>query len=405
MTISNSNGKSGFVTRDYAHAAKTFLAEPGYVMAPKLGFLFHVVISFNDQASTTLGVEKNIISALAKRIDLPKYSVTVETLNKYNWRERVQTKLTYDPINIAFHDDSKNVIRNLWLAYNSYYYADPSNSEMTSWEDSLAVEIGKRKNRYGLDNKQSKRFINSIDIYSMSNQIYTLYRLVNPMITKFNLDNYDYSEASKVMESTITVEYESVIYKQGSTTDIPNFGKNSSFYDNDPSRLGLADINAITNQVPNNSPDELINRQPNNKTSQNEAYPQIRLNQATVSLSQFNAAKAVAATSLTGSQRFSFPTAREIENMSALVDIDAKGRNTNAGRIKSSGIVVSNGSTITSNPPSSNGIFDASSNNASSLLIIAKIPDGLTPAERNAFNNAFPPLPTTDARTRLPPYV
>lgn len=405
MAISNSSGKAGFITRDYAHAAKTFLAEPGYVMSPKLGFLFHVVISFNPITSNVLNVEKNIISALAKRVDLPKYTVNVETLNKYNWRERVQTRLTYDPVNISFHDDSKNVIRNLWLAYNSYYYADPNNSEVTNWADTLDVELAARTKRYGLDNKQTVRFIDSIDIYSMSNQTYTLYRLVNPMVSKFTFDNYDYSDNSKVMESTLTVEYESVIYKQGSTKDIPHFGKNSAFYDNDPSRLGAAELNSTTSQNPNNSPDAVIQRQPNNISKIAEPYPQIRSNPATVSVSQFDAAKSVAANSLTGAQRFTFPTAREIENVSSLVDIDAKNRNNNAGRIRSSGIVVSNGSTIASNPPSSIGIFEASANNASSLLITARIPDGLTSAERLAFTRAFPPLPTTDSRTRLPPYV
>lgn len=404
MSISSASGKAGFITRDYAHAAKTFLPEPGYVMAPKLGFLFHVVISFNPSVSNSLNVEKNIISALAKRVDLPKYTVSVETLNKYNWRERVQTKLTYDPVNITFHDDSKNVIRNLWLAYNSYYYADPSNNDITNWADTLSYETSTRDKRYGLDNRQTVRFINSIDIYSMSNQTYTLYSLVNPMVSRFNLDNYDYSENAKVMESTLTVEYESVIYKQGSTKDIPHFGKNSAFYDNDPSRLGAAELNSTPTQNPNNSPEQVIQRQ-TNISSIAEPYPQVRSNPAQVSLSQFDAAKSVAANSLTGSQRFTFPTAREIENVSSLVDIDARNRNSNAGRIRSSGIVVSNGLTITSNPPSSNGIFESSANNASSLLITARIPDGLTASEQVAFAKAFPPLPTTDSRTRLPPYV
>lgn len=444
--VSNSSGKSGFILRDYAHAAHTFLTEPGYIMAPKYGFLFHIVITFNEQANNTLDIEKRIISALAKKVDLPKFTVDVTSLNKYNWREKVQSKITYDPVNIVFHDDAKNVIRNFWIAYNSYYYADPHNRNIVDWEDTLPIELSDRKKRFGLDNSQTKRFIKTIDIYSMGNQTYTLYKLVNPIISKFNFDTHDYAEGGKIMESNITVEYESVIYEQGSTKEIPQFGSDTPYYDNDPSRLSQARINPRGVVLPSRTPELLLDKQENIPQNNFQATEQARItpvnlqiqnpsNQVTKitpvpgrspsnptvpsysiqdKILEFDAIKTQTVNALYTSQPFTFPTAKEFDpviknnyaSSGRLVSSNINPESKEINRIPlSSSVVASNGAFISSVPKSSNGLFGSSANNSSELLITPNVPENLTESERLLFLKSFPPLPSTDTRVRMAPYV
>ena len=61
---------------------------------------------------------------LVKSIDLPSYSMQMETKHKYNRKKNVQTRLDYDPINVTFHDDNFGVTTLLWEAYYRYYFKD-----------------------------------------------------------------------------------------------------------------------------------------------------------------------------------------------------------------------------------------------------------------------------------------
>lgn len=404
--ISSKKGKDTgqFFLRDYAHAAKTFLAEPGYVMSPKLGWLFHVRIEFNPNAPGAAqqgGDNSKTISVLAKRADLPKFNIETDTLNRYNRKELVHKKITYEPVTIVFHDDVKNTIRNMWLAYQSYYNADPGTSPESWSRYTYANDQG--NNRYGLDNNRpDQRFIKSVDIYAMGNHTYTKYSLVNPLISSFDFDTYDYSEGTKTMEAQIKFDYENVFYFQGSTENIPGFGKDSPYYDNQYSTLSTSLANPsglIIDQI-----EKFISKTEPPKIEKTYA-DQIRTLPVRISPEQVNTIRAVAVNSLQSNQRFSFPSAGEIRNVSSLVDITGRRRATEQGRINTAGFVVSNGVKINTGAPSSQGQRTTVAADISGLVVSPKVPSNLTSTERQAFLNAYPPLPSTDARTRLPPYV
>lgn len=390
-----------FYLRDYTHAAKTFLAEPGYIMAPKLGFLFFVRIVFNQPGQSQNGETSKTISVLCKGVDLPKFNVEFEELNKYNKKEVVPKKLRYEPVSLTFHDDVKNTIRDMWIAYNSYYCADAGvTPEAWALDDTYAET--RTFNRYGLDNNQTVKFIKSIDIYSMGNHKYTKYSLINPLLTSFDFDHYDYSDGSKTMETQIRAEYETVLYYEGSTENIPGFGKDSPYYDNQFSTLGKAQANpagAIIDQLESD-----IVKPPSQRTIQ-PYQNTVRNVPVQLSKDQVATIKTVAATSIQNNRKFSFPTAYEIKNLSSLVDTTGKNRINSQGRIATVGVVTSNGSQINSKAPSSNGQFSNNSTSTSQLVVNAIIPAGLTITEQQAFVQSYPPLPTTDVRTRLPPYV
>ena len=113
--------------RDYTHASKVFRTN-GYSNSPRFKFLFHVYFNLNTtqipQLRNVLGADQSTIGLLVKNIDLPKYKIDVETLNQYNRKRLIQKKIDYQPVNLKFHDDGGDLIRNLWYNYYSYYYAD-----------------------------------------------------------------------------------------------------------------------------------------------------------------------------------------------------------------------------------------------------------------------------------------
>ncbi len=401
-TTANPNGGNAdmFRLRDYTHAARTFLPDSN-ALTPKFGFLFHVRFEFNPPGRSQMGEKSKTISVLCKSADLPKFNIEFDTLNKYNKKELIPKKISYETVTLTFHDDAKNTLRDMWLAYNTYYFADASVTPEAWAQDDTYLE-NRPFNRYGLDNNQSVKMLKSVDIYSMGNHTYTKYSLINPLITSFDFDKQDYSEGAKILEVQIRLDYETVLYYQGNTKDIPGFGKDSPYYDKKFSTLSLAK-STPTGELIDNIETAIAKAAP---TKQIQPYQnEIKTTPVQLSKQQVDRIRAVASTSLQTTQRFSFPTATEIENVSNLVDLTGRNRFASQGRIAQVGVVVSNGSQINAAVPSVSGTLNTVSQELNRLLITPIIPTGLSAAEQNKFLQAYPPLPSTDNRTRLPPYV
>lgn len=116
--------------KDYEHAAKTFLTN-GYELTPRFKFLYHVFFNINTAQIPQLGAiygsgEIATIGLMCKSVQLPQYQMQVEEMNQYNRKRLVQTKINYQPVQMTFHDDQGDLIRNMWYNYFSYYYKDPS---------------------------------------------------------------------------------------------------------------------------------------------------------------------------------------------------------------------------------------------------------------------------------------
>lgn len=231
--------------RDFTHASKTFRTN-AYGYSPKFKFLFHVYFDINEQniqAAKNWPEDKNFGLAV-KTVQLPKYTFDLATLNQYNRKRIVQTKLKYDPINITFHDDNSNLIRRLWYTYYSYYFKDPSQQDLATTNNPAAGD-GKvkqslnRRNIYDNDISGSNDwgyigetdipqtnlsvvtgsskapFFKAINIYGFNQHNYVLYRLINPTIESFSHDTYDYSQTNGIMEHQMTLQYETVKYYEG----------------------------------------------------------------------------------------------------------------------------------------------------------------------------------------------
>ena len=111
--------------RDYTHASKVFRTN-GYQRAPRQKFLFHVFLTVNRGIPAVDAVltkdDVATLGLLVKTIQLPQFSMSVDTLNQYNRKRLIQTKIDYNPVTVEFHDDGGDRIRNLWYNYYAYYY-------------------------------------------------------------------------------------------------------------------------------------------------------------------------------------------------------------------------------------------------------------------------------------------
>lgn len=232
--------------RDFRHASKTFRSN-SYQNAPKLKFLFHTYFDINPEAMTGFyrrGVGdidfKTNFGLLVKNIQLPNYTFDTTTLNQYNRKRIVQTKLKYDPVEVTFHDDNGDQINQLWEAYYSYYYHDTVNPNVqfggsrgqagtgpnfynnrNLYDPSIEGDEnwgydGRTLARRATDNSPVKKpFFKNITVFGFNQHNFTAYTLVNPMITAFSHDNYDYSEGGGIMENSMTIDYETVVYNYG----------------------------------------------------------------------------------------------------------------------------------------------------------------------------------------------
>ena len=229
--------------RDWQHASKTFL--PGNQgNAGKVKFTFHTWFEINDQAyQPPTGQNYGL---LVKQIKLPGFNIDVETMNQYNRKRLIQSKIKYQPIDITFHDDNMSQITAMWDAYYRYNYADSWNPVVDPFSTSPAIKNYNRRNIYdpsisgdteygyrgdargtgdaGQEGGEKIPFFNNITVYGMWAGNFIAYTLINPIITTFDHDTYDYADGGGTMQNKMTIDYETVIYNTGT---IPKAGEES----------------------------------------------------------------------------------------------------------------------------------------------------------------------------------
>lgn len=242
---------------DYEHAAKTFLTN-GYEFAPRHKYLFHVYFTINTAYVPALRTafadnqEIATIGLMVKNVQLPNYNISVEQMNQYNRKRLVQTKIDYQPVQFEFHDDGGDLIRDFWYSYYSYYYKDPSQKydNLANNNGSLGPLIGTPNgfsynsrdiydntrpvndwgyigesysdgaDIFGVGNTGKLPFFKDIRIFGFNQHKWASYILINPLITEWQHDTYDYSQSNGTMSNRMTIRYETVKYGTGAIGDV-----------------------------------------------------------------------------------------------------------------------------------------------------------------------------------------
>ena len=227
------NGGNGLIFKTYDHATKLYINDK-LARAPKVGFLYYVSFKVNQNVNSITEV-----GLLVKKIDLPKFKIATETINQYNRKTNIQTKITYEPISIEFHDDNSDITNGLWKAYYQYYYADTG-------ADFSDNKFGEGYVQYGLANGQTTPLFDSVDIYSLHQGNFTKFTLINPLVTQWDHDSLDQSDGFKTLKSKMVLNYENVVYNSGVIANDDQAGAfEQTYYDNQPGSVGMYDPSAI----------------------------------------------------------------------------------------------------------------------------------------------------------------
>ena len=231
--------------KDYRHASRLYI-DDNHKLMPKQKFLFHVVFNtdetlFTDGFSSNERLELNM---LVRACDLPKYNMSVEEKTQYNKKMYAATRIAYEPVNITFHDDHADTVTAFWKKYYEYNIADSvgmnNNLSISNTKDDY-YNFGSERatTKFGMDTPKEKKrpYLKSIDIFVLHKQRFTSMTLVNPVIGSFSHDNLDQADGAGVLNNTMQILYETVIYGSGviKNNGIPGFA--DIHYDREPSPL------------------------------------------------------------------------------------------------------------------------------------------------------------------------
>jgi len=236
--------------KDSKHASRTFVSDT-HALAPRNKFLFHAFLEINTMQIPSLRTEYPssdlaTIGLLVKTVTLPSFNISTEKLRQYNRSRVVQTKVEYQPMTITFHDDGSDYSRKLWHHYYSYYYGDTAVSQSIKGsrdiynaqqlEGKWGYQGEPLEGSVGIQAGSKPPFFRSIMVFGMNRKRWVSYEMVNPLITSWQHDTYNYSEGGGIMENAATIEYEYVKYYEGDGMP-PGFG-DPARYDLEPSPLG-----------------------------------------------------------------------------------------------------------------------------------------------------------------------
>ena len=231
--------------KDYRHASRLYI-DDNHKLMPKQKFLFHVVFN-TDETLFFDGFNANEryqLNMLVKACDLPKYNMSYEEKTQYNKKMYAATRIAYEPVNITFHDDHADTVNAFWKKYYEYHIADSvgMNNDLTisNTKDDYYDGIDQRgTTKFGMDTPKVRRkpYLKGIEIFVLHKQRFTSMTLVNPVIGSFSHDNLDQADGQGILNNTMQILYETVIYKSGiiNRNNVPGFATIN--YDRSPSPL------------------------------------------------------------------------------------------------------------------------------------------------------------------------
>ena len=269
-----------FYEKSARHASYNFNQDGQslYRNQPRLPFEYYININLNN-----VGTAKDYISnffnnpnwaqvqPLVKSIEMPSMKIETTPLNQYNRKRLSQTKISFEPIKMVFHDVADGKTLKFWEMYYRYYFADGNEpgvndpKQTSAKKSSMSIETllhnitpklnpniaslpSSIKDMFGggsssansptntagdkkaiqnvvtntLDNhnfgfnlptvQNIRNLIQTIEIYQVHGGRYNSITLVNPRISAFTHDVLNYAVGDKTLELTFSIEYEYAYY-------------------------------------------------------------------------------------------------------------------------------------------------------------------------------------------------
>lgn len=254
------------VMKNYQHASRLYV-DGAYALSPKTSWIYYVVFDIDPAAvgdKKWSGQQKTTeVGLLVKNVELPKFQIATEVVNQYNRKTIIQKNITYQTVSFSLHDDNSNVVHNLWLNYFKYYYNDSNlggTGPVGTARDNPTGAFSNNKydpstdlftpTNYGLNSGNVQDpFFRSITIYQLNRQLFTSYQLVNPIVKSWEHDKLDQTQGTKLAESKLSIDYETVFYGEGQVKKDEPTGFAVFHYDNDYSPLSVGGVSANGSEV------------------------------------------------------------------------------------------------------------------------------------------------------------
>ena len=234
--------------RDSRHAGNLYNQQSaGNVITenqPRHKFNYFINIEFSVPDATNEFFDIETITALVKTFDGPRFSIDTQTLNQYNKKRIIQTRINFDPITITLHDvvDGKTV--KLWEYYYRYYFKDgydklspdgQNPDPVTFSNDILKPDHSGGEFGIHLDRiRDQPNLIDRIELYTIHGREYSRMDFIHPRIQQFTHDTYNYEDTSGVSQLEMQIVYEDLIYVKKNvplTDDLATRYANGDFND------------------------------------------------------------------------------------------------------------------------------------------------------------------------------
>lgn len=167
------------------------------IQGVKPKFLYKVKFVINSRHGYTAEEIQKVQKAqfLVKTIDKPTIQMEYQDVNYYNYRTKVLTKVSFNPLNIVFFDDASNFVTNMISQYMAH---------ISPIFNHRGHELNER---VGMNSDPSLASASSRSSYSFFNeiviqQIYghgtasTIFRFINPRIEQFDFDGLDHEDSA-----------------------------------------------------------------------------------------------------------------------------------------------------------------------------------------------------------------
>lgn len=205
--------------KSYAHATGLYQDGNRMTRLPKLGFIYFVEFIFDNSVNMLIPRDQlEDLGFLAKKVDLPKFKIATQTVNQYNRKSNIQTKLTYEPISIEFHDDNSEITTRLWQSYVQYFYADSKYNNAGNFTQEFVGDTKYQGNNtygYAPQPSQNKPFFYQINIYVLHQGNFSQYSIANPIVSQWDHDTVQQDQGVKMLQNKITFVYDNVAYNSG----------------------------------------------------------------------------------------------------------------------------------------------------------------------------------------------
>jgi hypothetical protein len=164
------------------------------------------------------------LSFVIKSVDRPAQQPQVEELKQYNKTRVIQTGIKYSPVRMTIYDTADSLAHQMWSEYSRHYFGtyrhDQSPNDFLydvttpQFNDTNNQGFGfspQAESNSSLDDN-TQFFFDRISVYQVFGGKYLQFDLVNPKISSFDPDDFNYEE-SNVGTINLTITYEAIIYQ------------------------------------------------------------------------------------------------------------------------------------------------------------------------------------------------